>query len=210
MGADLQEHPTAANLAANGVGGHPELPGRLGSFESVPNVLNHGAAGVVGPSHRHDIKAGRGVEQVMTLHINEGKSRQLPLLGEIDGFCGMTTAMVHAGLDLDEHYGLAVNRNQVDLASLNLNALLNDFQPSPLEVAFRGSLATCSEWQMAVILAEGSPSPPADISPLNNERCGSPRTLLWMPRFGGHRSRALGQSGPDGSSPAVMARIRSA
>ncbi len=121
------------------------LPRCFGCVERTPHVLDRGATGSGRPSHRHDVKTSRRVEQVMSFEINQGEPRQLPLLVDVDGLRRSSVSVIRAGLNFHKYDGVTVGCDQVNLASLNGYILLDDFEPPSPQVSPRSSLPTCPQ-----------------------------------------------------------------
>ena len=137
---DWQDAPATSSAAARLV-----ATKMLRVRRTRPHVLDRGATGSGRPSHRHDVKTSRRVEQVMSFEINQGEPRQLPLLVDVDGLRRSSVSVIRAGLNFHKYDGVTVGCDQVNLASLNGYILLDDFEPPSPQVSPRSSLPTCPQ-----------------------------------------------------------------
>ena len=104
-------------------------------LERVAVVGDLGGGVGVGPDDADDVEAGGVLQQPVGLEERQRQSGQLPLLGEVDRVGGEAGGGSPAGLDLDEHHGVSVPADEVNLPLRSAVAAEEDFHPGPAEVA---------------------------------------------------------------------------
>ncbi len=139
-----------------------------------------------GAGDRHDIEAGRLLEQAMLLEVRQCRGRQSPLFSEVHGLQGRPSAVGSPALDLHEHHGAAVQTHQVEFAEPGLAAPSQDSPALTSQVVFRHALALPSQGDVALgdsrDLATGlsesiEPSFPSWHGAIVAARCPLPRML---------------------------------
>ncbi len=89
---------------------HEKLPAIL-RLKRIFYMLNSRPLRVLGPKEGHHVKPCLVLEQVVFLHEGERGADDMSLLGGVDRLCWIAHGVRLAGLHLDEHDGLVIDRH---------------------------------------------------------------------------------------------------